>query len=125
MPSVFVTAHGAHFHAVDSCAKIRAGQRATHSSAPLHSVPLTSIHGLSPCLSCYPDAPRARFFKRRCGQCKSARPCPHNGGVLVYVPVVWRRGTNLLAPGTITHRRRYVWPDVAYLYDRVVESGKV
>lgn len=122
MPSVFVSAHGEHFHAVKDCQWITLGQKAQRSSAPVHAVPISSISGLSPCKSCYPDTPRIKFFKRRCKECKSARPCAHNGGVLVKIPVVWRRGSALIPKGAITFRRKYVWPDVAHLYDRVVET---
>ena len=119
---VFVSAHGNHFHSEASCARIRMGQRSKHSSAPVHAVPISSIDGLSPCRSCYPDAPRIKFFKRRCKECGSARPCAHNGGVYVRVPAVYRRGSALMKPGTVIYRRRWVWPDVAWMYEPVGET---
>ena len=125
MSTVYVTQHGAHFHVSMSCRWITIGQRAKRSSAPIHAVEISDIHGLSPCRSCYPDAPRARFLKRRCAECNTAHPCAHNGGILVYTPRVWRKGSALLAPGTVTYRKRYVWPDVAHLYEPVVDPTKV
>jgi hypothetical protein len=119
---VFVTSHGAHFHSEVTCPRIRMGQASKHSSAPAHAVPISSIDGLSPCRSCYPDAPRIKFLKRRCKECGSARPCAHNGGVRVLVPAVYRRGSALLPAGTVIYRRRWVWPDVAWMYQPVGET---
>lgn len=121
MSLVFVTSHGEHFHAAETCRWISLGQKARNSSAPTHAVQISSISGLSPCRSCYPDAPRIKFTKRRCKECGSARPCAHNGGILVKIPVVWRKGSALIPKGAITYRKRYVWPDVAHLYERVAE----
>jgi hypothetical protein len=118
---VYVTTHGQHFHQDPSCRWLSS----TFTTAPAHAVPVSSVDGLAPCRTCYPDAPRAKFTKLRCKQCRSVRPCAHNGGVLVLVPVRWRKGTHLLPAGSVTLRRAYVWPDVAYLYDRVEKTEQV
>jgi hypothetical protein len=63
------------------------------------------------CRCCIPDSPRARSFHRRCKICRTARPCPHNGGVPVFVDYTFHRETLLHAVGDTVTRCVHVWPE--------------
>lgn len=116
---VWVSAQGRHFHATKDCWRVRAGQHAKSSTAPLRSLELKDLEGFSPCRTCYPDTPRVTTFHRFCSEHGSARPCVHNGGVYVLIPRTWRRGSALNQPGDVTYRKAYVWPENAHWYEQV------
>ena len=120
---VWVSEHGRHFHARQECRRIKAGQHAKQSTATLYSMELKDVDGLAPCRSCYPDAPRIITYKPYCDECRTARPCAHNGGVLCLIPRVWRQGSALLKPGEVTYSRRWVWPEHAHWYEQVQLSS--
>ena len=107
-----------HFHTTPECDRLRAGQR---QGKPWPVVGLTpdQLGRRTPCKRCYPDAPRVKFFTPHCHQCGSARPCAHNGGVKVKVPMTYPNGYALLEPGETIYRTHYVRPDRAHFYERV------
>lgn len=110
---------GQRFHRTDSCWRIRAGQvgKAQYRVRKIGPREFTPRH--TPCRSCFPDAPRVRVRTPYCYACESAKPCAHNGGVMVKIPRVWRYGAALLEPGQVTYSRRYVWPHRAARYKQV------
>lgn len=79
---------------------------------------LDQLDHRTPCRECYPDAPRAKVLLPYCHRCRSPRPCEHNGGVAVKVPVTYPNGYALIEPGETIMRTSYVRPDRAYLYER-------
>ncbi len=81
-------------------------------------VELQELDLASPCLRCYPDAPRATSVHTRCMICspKATRPCQHNGGVRVPMKRVRRKQTLFQEPGEEFYSFRYVWPESAHNY---------
>lgn len=118
--SIYVVGErGKHFHRIPDCWRIKAGQTGG-SSHPVREVTLGDLTPRqAPCRSCYPDSPRLKIHTPYCHACETRQPCPHNGGVLVKIPRVWRYGSALLEPGQVTYAHRYVWPHRAprYLVD--------
>lgn len=120
MRLVYVTPRGTHFHGDPECRRIRCGQAARRSTGVSTVMVKDVAHTQTPCLTCFPDAPRVRSFHSYCDICTTAQPCPHNGGVLVEVPRTWKTGSSLLlGPGERTVAVRYVWPEVAHRYPLV------
>ena len=82
------------------------------------AVDLDELPRPSPCLTCYPDAPRAISAHRRCPQCnpRVTRPCGHNGGVPVHMTRIRRSNTLVADAGEAYTRVDYVWPEHARHY---------
>lgn len=98
------------FHKTKDCYKIKKipprGER-----QKLYEVEIDDLRFQTPCLVCYPDAPRARSSRRYCKTCNSTRACAHNGGVPVPVERAWRKETVYHEVGETVTQTVYVWPE--------------
>jgi hypothetical protein len=111
-----------HFHKTPECDRLRAGQ-AGKKAGQVVGLTLDQLDGRTPCKRCYSDVPRAKIFRPYCHLCDTARPCAHNGGVAVRVPVTYRNGYALIEPGETITRIAYVSPERAYLYEALEEGA--
>jgi hypothetical protein len=120
MPTVYRTPTNAgryRFHKTEDCRQLvkrpRSGRR-----AQIEAIDLAEIDKAIPCRTCYPDSPALRSVHRYCPECNldSARPCPHNGGVLFRMTRTHRRATLLSDSGETYVREQYVWPEKMHLF---------
>lgn len=78
---------------------------------------LSDLVGYRPCYMCFPDTPRAKYFRQFCPECNSAKPypCPHNGGVLItrYRTLNRKNAGGSDKPYPV---RYWVWPDAVQRY---------
>ncbi len=110
-----------HFHVSPECDRLRAGQR-RGKPGKVVGLTLDQLDRRQPCRGCFPDAPRVKYFIPYCSTCDTTRPCAHNGGVLVKVPVTYPNGYALIEPGETIYRHHYVRPDRAHMYERVDDA---
>jgi hypothetical protein len=84
----------------------------------LLEVEIADLRFQRPCLTCYPDAPRARAARRFCKKCNTntARACRHNGGIKVLKEYTWKSSTVLHDAGETYVKVSYVWPDALRHY---------
>jgi hypothetical protein len=120
MPIVYVKPSNPYrrrFHKSETCTQLTKGP-ANGEAREVHEIDLVDLEGASPCLRCYPDAPRAKSAHRYCYICDTGkiRPCEHNGGVLVYMTWTHRKGSLYRDPGDVFIQERYVWPEYASRY---------
>lgn len=113
MPTVFITGRGPKrkFHRTAECRELT-----KKTVTGVMSVELRELDLPTPCLRCYPDAPRAESFHMKCPVHQSYFPCEHNGGVLAETPYVIHRRTICHEPGDVVIRTKYVWPEHARHY---------
>lgn len=103
------------FHASRDCVRVVA--RALQLQ--LRLVDLRDYPHIAPCTQCYPDAPKVpRTQHSLCQVCSpsTARPCGHNGGVLVEI-TLHRKNTIRQSPDAV--RVGYVWPEDAWRYTSI------
>lgn len=120
MPTVWTTAPDLaqiKFHKNQTCPMMVKKPPSGRSHTPVE-VEVDEIHYPTPCLLCYPDAPRAVSAHVVCRMCspRAARPCVHNGGLMVYMPRVHRAPSLSSTQGDVYYRRQWVWPEVLRHY---------
>lgn len=120
MPGVYVTGSNAYrrrFHARPDCPQLTKGP-ASGSPQDVVQIDLDERDRATPCLECYPEAPRPRSAHRYCYTCDPGRvkPCEHNGGVRVWMTRVRSYQTLFTEPGDEYYQERWVWPEKAHLY---------
>lgn len=120
MPTVYRTktnpARG-RFHKTDQCVHLT--RKTTGVRQEVIAVDLKELSRGIPCRTCYVDAPKIASAHRYCAECnkKTARPCPHNGGIPVVVTMT-RKSTRTLfsEPGDTYTKHVYVWPEKLHLF---------
>jgi hypothetical protein len=106
----------ARVHETPSCRILKS----YHQKRPLKLVGLDAISTPLFCRTCFPDAPRIKKIPHLpCDICSPnrAKPCEHNGGVLV---VIKRHDSY----PTSSNYTRYVWPETAAAHT-VVNSAQM
>jgi hypothetical protein len=114
---VFITAHHGEnryrltFHKKAHCYQLSNGAE----EVDVRDLPTYAV----PCRSCFKDYVKPESVHRKCDICrpgKSAVPCEHNGGVLVYRKKIHRAPTWLSEAGEEYVQPCYVWPEHASKY---------
>lgn len=98
------------FHRTTDCYSIR--------GVDVVPLPIEDIGTYKMCQRCWELPPELAVFHSLCRVCAQDRPkpCRHNGGVLVRVPVRGGVRGGEYDPSIETHQERYVWPENAWRY---------